>query len=434
MKSISNSFPQNDWFDAECKSLKRALNDFSKHKDLNTTASLHEYNTLKRSYRATIQRKKREYQDKIREEISAIESNNPQEYWKYWDRLNKNNSTTVASDISLNVFESYFVSVQSPPNSALSKFDGDYLKEIEEYMILYNDNLSNPPIMTDAPITLQEVDKELKTLKSGKAPGMDGISNDFYKYLADYLAEPLTILFNYIWERGIFPEKWAEGIIQPLHKKGSVREPDNYRKLTLMACMGKVFESIINKRLVFQGEATDIIDHNQFGFCKGCRTSDNVFIIDTLISYHRSKKKNLYITFVDFSKAFDFVNRTFLYYKLIKKGYGGRILRIVKSMFSKSSAKVRWQGHLGSSLDSTHGVLQGGILSPKLFNLYLSDMNEYFNQSHGVTINGNNFTHLLYADDLVLVSESANGMQILLDNLADYCKKWHLLITRRKVK
>ena len=190
-----------------------------------------------------------------------------------------------------------------------------------------------------------------------------------------------------------------------------------------MACMGKVFESIINKRLVFQGEATNSIDQNQFGFCKGCRTSDNVFIIDTLISYHKSKRKNLYITFVDFSKAFDFVNRTFLYYKLIKMGYGGRLLKIIHSMFSKSCAKVRWQGQLGSSLDSTHGVLQGGILSPKLFNLYLSDMNEYFDQRHGVTINENNFTHLLYADELVLVSESATGMQVLLDNVAVYHRR-----------
>ena len=180
--------------------------------------------------------------------------------------------------------------------------------------------------MTDAPITLHEVERELKTLKSGKAPGIDGISNDFYRYLSDYLSEPLTILFNYTWERGIFPEKWAEGIIQSLHKKGNLIEPDNYRKLTLMACMGKVFESIINKRLVFQGEATNSIDQNQFGFCKGCRTSDNVFIIDTLISYHKSKRKNLYITFVDFSKAFDFVNRTFLYNKLIKRGYCDRLL------------------------------------------------------------------------------------------------------------
>jgi len=67
-----------------------------------------------------------------------------------------------------------------------------------------------------------------------------------------------------------------------------------------------------------------------------------------------------------------------------------------------------------------------------LFNLYLSDINEYFDQRHVVTINENNFKHLLNADDLVLVSESATGMQVLLDNLAGYCKKWHLLINSQK--
>jgi len=103
-------------------------------------------------------------------------------------------------------------------------------------------------------------------------------------------------------------------------------------------------------------------------------------------------------------------------------------------MFAKSGAKVRWQGQLGRSLDSTHGVLQGGIVSPKLFNLFLSDMSDYFEQRCGVSVNGVTFTHLLYADDLVLVSEDADGMQVLLDNLADYCRKWHLLINSQKSK
>ena len=107
---------------------------------------------------------------------------------------------------------------------------------------------------------MHEVAIELNSLHVGKAPGVDGISNEFYKYLSNYLIEPLTILFNYIWDTGIYPEKWAEGIIQPLHKKGSHNHPDNYRKLTLMACMGKVFESILNKRLAFQSEATNTIN------------------------------------------------------------------------------------------------------------------------------------------------------------------------------
>ena len=76
----------------------------------------------------------------------------------------------------------------------------------------------------------------------------------------------------------------------------------------------------------------------------------------------------------------------------------------------------------------------GGIISPKLFNMFLADMNEYLDHKCGITINGTTFTHLLYADDLVLMSENPNDMQILLNNLEAYCRKWHLLINSQKSK
>jgi exonuclease III len=433
-RSLGNTFPKNEWFDDDCKFLKRKINDYPKNHNLDINDNLAEYMKLKKEYRAKIQRKKREYQNNIRNQLNSMEVSNPQEYWRYWDRLKKDSKMSLVGAITLEDFDNYFQSVQSPPDRARSKFDMQFLDQIEKHVNQYNRISQKEPLMTDAPISAYEVKNELISLKNGKAPGIDGICNEFYKYLSDYMVEPLTILFNYVWEKGIYPDKWSEGIIQPLHKKGSRNEPDNYRKLTLMACMGKIFEAIINKRLVFQSEATNSIDHNQFGFCKGCRTSDNVFIIDTLISHQKSKKKPLYITFVDFSKAFDFVNRTFLYYKLIQHGYGGKLLKIVQSLFEKSSARVRWNGQLGPNIDSTFGVLQGGIISPKLFNLYLADISNHLNQSHGITVNETTFTHLLYADDLILISESAIGMQVLIDDLIAYCKKWHLIINSDKTK
>ena len=433
-KSIGNKFPKNEWFDLECKMLKRKVNDYPKQHDLNMEDKLNEYSKLKKNYRATIQRKKRDFQNNIRDHLSNMNSNNPQEYWKYWDKIKKDCSVSIAGTVSLDSFDQYFSAIQAPPQESMLRFDMKFLNEIELFMKSYDEKIISHSFMTDAPITSHEVLQELKCLKLGKAPGIDGISNEFYKYLSDNMVQPLTILFNYVWENGEYPDKWSEGIIQPLHKKGSLSEPDNYRKLTLMACMGKLFESILNKRLVFQNEATNSIDHNQFGFCKGCRASDNVFIIDTLISYQKSRKKPLFITYVDFSKAFDFVNRTFLYYKLIQKGYGGRLLKIIQSLFAKSSARIRWEGQLGTRIDSTYGVLQGGIISPKLFNLYLADVGDYLNQTHGIAIDDVTFTHLLYADDLVLLSESASGMQELINDLAAYCRKWHLIVNSKKTK
>ena len=431
-RTVKNSFPCNKWFDDECKKLKYLTNNFARKHDLNVEDNLDQYQSLKKSYKATIQRKKRIYQNSIRNELNNLECKNPTDYWKYWDKLKKNNKVTTVGTVSLGDFEDYFENMQSPPSESASKFDFEFLESVEQQLNdLINDSVE---YMTDPPITRYEVETELKSLKQGKAPGVDGISNEFYKYLSGYLLDPLTTLFNYVWIKGDYPDKWSEGVIQPLHKKGSYNETDNYRKLTLMACMGKIFESIVNKRLVFQSEATNNVDRYQFGFTQGCRTSDNVFIIDSMISYQKSIRKNLFITFIDFSKAFDFVNRSFLYYKMIKKGYGGRLVKTIQSMFSKSQAKVRWQGELGSSINSTHGVLQGGIVSPKLFNLYMSDMEEYLDQSCGVSIEGTTFTHLLYADDLVLFSETKDGMQTLLNNIESYCRKWHLIINSQKSK
>jgi len=435
-KSAVNRFPRNEWFDNECKSLKRQTNEFAKNHDLNIEHNLDIYHDLKKFYKSTTQRKKREYQRKVRNELRDMNLGNPRDYWKYWDRIQQNSRTFVtASGITLECFEDYFTSVQSPPQSAVSHFDMQFFKDVEQFLEDYDKNLLNlDPFITDLPITVHEVEFELKSLKMGKAPGIDGIGNEFYKYLSDHILHPMTTLFNYVWDKGVYPIKWSEGIIQPLHKKGSQNEADNYRKLTMMACMGKIFESIMNRRMTFQSEATGSADPYQFGFTKSCRTSDNVFILDTIISHHKFKKKKLYVAFIDFSKAFDFVNRNFLYYKMISKGYGGKLLAIIRSLFSRSSARVRWQGELGTKIDSTFGVLQGGIISPKLFNLYLSDLNEYLDQGSGVTLNGQNFTHLLYADDLILLSESPQGMRTLLGNLDDYCMKWHLIVNSQKSK
>ena len=85
-------------------------------------------------------------------------------------------------------------------------------------------------------------------------------------------------------------------------------------------------------------------------------------------------------------------------------------------------------------IDSTHGVLQGGIISPKLFNVFLADLYEFLDQNHGVKVNGNTFTHLVYADDLVLLSDSNTGMQTLLSNVQIFCQKWHLIVNTSKTK
>ena len=113
---------------------------------------------------------------------------------------------------------------------------------------------------------------------------------------------------------------------------------------------------------------------------------------------------------------------------------GPKMLKVIMSMFDKAQAKVYQLGKVGDPIDSIFGVLQGGFLSPKLFNEFMSDLPRYLNIDNGIEIDGTQFSHLLYADDIVLISESAKGLQNSIDSLHKFCSKWHLIVNISKTK
>ena len=254
------------------------------------------------------------------------------------------------------------------------------------------------------------------------------------KNAAEHLLEPLLCMFNALLARGDYPTVWCEGIISPLHKKGDTAVPDNYRKITVLCSVGKLFESILNGRLYFKNEATACDDPFQAGFMKDSRTLDNIFILYSLIMKQKVLKKPLFICFIDFTKAFDFVNRNALYHKLKLRGIKGNFLKLIQSMFSKATCRVKWRGIVSNQIDSIFGVLQGGMLSPKLFTEFLSDISIDLHCEYGVTLSDTLLYYLLYADDLVLFSDTAEGLQSQLDGIFKFCCKWHMILSYSKSK
>ena len=154
----------------------------------------------------------------------------------------------------------------------------------------------------------------------------------------------------------------------------------------------------------------------------------------TLIRYQKQKRKPLYLCFVDFTKAFDYINRNALYYKLMTQKIGNKMLTIIMSMYDKAKARVNKLGNMGAPIENKCGVLQGGVLSPKLFNEYLSDLANYLNMSDGITMGNLSLTHISYADDIVLVANSSKSLQSALESLHKFCKKWHLILNVGKTK
>ena len=167
----------------------------------------------------------------------------------------------------------------------------------------------------------------------------------------------------------------------------------------------------------------------QAGFRAEMGTSDNVFVLHGLITHLLNQDKKLYCAFVDFKKAFDFVNRDIIWYKLIKLGVRGKMLYVIRSMYNSVKSKVKYNNELSSDFDSYSGVRQGECLSSFLFSMYLNDIEDefYLNGVEGIDVGSIKLFLLLYADDMTIFSETEEGLQKGLDILESYCIRWKLI-------
>ena len=134
--------------------------------------------------------------------------------------------------------------------------------------------------MTFNAITVEEIDKTIKGLRNNKASGLDIIANEYIKSTSSIFLPAYHKLFNLVLDTGILPDAWLIGVIKPIYKnKGNPDDPNNYRPITLLSCMGKLFTAILNKRLETFIESNDLLNENQCGFRRGYPTCDNIFVI-----------------------------------------------------------------------------------------------------------------------------------------------------------
>ena len=155
-------------------------------------------------------------------------------------------------------------------------------------------------------------------------------------------------------------------------------------------------------------EERKILKPNKIRFRKGYRTADHVFVLNSMINSYTRKGKKIYACFVDFSKAYDSVWRNGLLYKLIKYKLSSKFISIIQSMYDNLNLSVKLTDGITPFFRSEMGVRQGCNLSPMLFNLFINDLIEHLQggMTEAVKINGYSCNCLMYADDLLLLSES----------------------------
>ena len=282
----------------------------------------------------------------------------------------------------------------------------------------------------DYSIKEKEIRLVIIGLRPVKAVGLDSIKNEMIKASIDVLCTPLVVIFNEMLVKVVFPKMWNSGYIKCLLKSGSKSNPTNYRGINMCSNL-KVFTGVMLNRLNTFLDKHNIMKQEQIGFKKRARTADHMFILKTLIDKYTNKKGGqLYACFVDLSKAFDTVWGTGLLVKLLRHEVGGKFYGVIKAMHEQVKSCVKTSSGFSQLLECTLGVKQGEVLSPILFYLYINDLPDIFgSECDPVEINKHTLNTFMYADDIILLSKSKQGLQNCLNN----CTKWKLNTLKSKI-
>lgn len=282
------------------------------------------------------------------------------------------------------------------------------------------------------PIEESEVIEHISKLKTDKSPGPDGLCNEALKIGAPILTRHFTQLFNMILEEEKVPKQWCTSDIILLFKKGNSLDIGNYRPISLLASIYKLFSSIILKRI------SDDIDRQQpkeqAGFRSGFSTMDHIQTLEQIIEKYREYNRPLYVAFIDYTKAFDSISHCSIWTALHQSNISYKYINILKYIYSKSTCRVKLETR-GDEINIERGVRQGDPLSPKLFIGVLENIFRKLEwKNKGIYINGQYLSHLRFADDIVIIAETAKDIEEMMRSLDFESSKIGLEINVNKTK
>ena len=418
---------KNPWFDSDCIIAKCKLRRLAKaygasptNEELRICYYLH-----KKEYRILVKNKKENFILNLTLEIEEGHSLN----WSKFQKLKGTSRQGARLDaFDFMAFCTFFKKLYS--NKSLPTARINELQSTRSNIDISKDLTD----MLNKEISFDEITDCIKKCKKGKAVAEDLILNEFLKASNKDMLLLIQYLFNKCLELGAYP--WSTSLVTPLHKKGDIYDPNNYRAIAVASNLGKLFSSILLQRLLsFRKEACPDTP-NQLGFCKNAQTADHILVLNTVINkYVKKQKGRLYSCFVDYAKAFDSVCREALLYKLWTMGIQGRFFNCLEEMYSGSNAKLKLLNKLSENIDLLCGTEQGHPMSPELFKCFIHQLSVDLNELQGIKVpqlNTVEVTHLLWADDLVLLALDHNSLQAMLEILFTYCNEWGLTVNTSK--
>lgn len=276
----------------------------------------------------------------------------------------------------------------------------------------------------------EEVKKMITQLKTKKAPGPDKIRSETLKEIANEISPILTYLINLSFRTGDFPVALKLGEIKPLFKSGSKTEIGNYRPISLISNISKIFEKIIKQRVVTFLEKQKLISEKQFGFRAGKSTEDAIISLTHKIYEALDKRKPSLCVFIDLTKAFDTVCHGKLIQRLEQIGVRGSVLGLFRSYLSERRQYVKMDDVESDLRTVTCGVPQGTVLGPLLFTIYI---NSFLKTNwQGTVISFADDTAIFYTGDSWI--EARNRAETDLNNILKWFQHNKLTLNQSKTK
>ena len=430
-EKTKNKNKNQKWYTRDLGGLKNEVYKLSikLSKDPHNKQLRSECYNLKKKYKKIVKQKRREFKNEILNKLKEISNSNPTKYWKLINDLKETKNNNLHENIDKNKIFQHFKNLNSSPSN--SENDISTIKNMKEIT-----NILSKSTELDDHISQLEIQNSISTLKNGKSPGIDKITNEMIKAGRNVIIEQIQTLFNLILKSGKFPSCWNTGIITPIYKKGDKMDPSNYRGITLLNTMSKLFTSVLKQRLTKYIDKNKLLVREQIGFIPKFSTCDHIFVLNQLLTKYLSKGKRIFACFIDLKKAFDSIWHDGLLYKLAKNGITGKFFDIIKAIYSSSLGCVKIKHELSKQFPICRGIRQGDGLSPILFNLYINDLKENIEVSNNdpPTPLSSHLSCLLYADDLLVLSKSNTGLQNALNSIESDCKNWKLDINTTKSK
>lgn len=320
----------------------------------------------------------------------------------------KNNKITDPDDIVESIND-YFCTIGN-------KLQNTIKARKEEPLILPENNLNTIFINNTDEMEIINIVLKMK-LKSG---GVDAISTKILKVIINSIAFPLTRIFNNCIEQAIWPDALKKAEIIPIHKGKEKCKHENYRPISLISNIAKIFEKIIHKRLYNFIKKNNIISTSQFGFMKNIGTKDALCQLTKILNENMDKSIPSIVTFLDLAKAFDSVDHKILLQKLFRHGIRGKAYSLLVNYLQDRFQRVRINKIASNYKRIEIGVPQGTILGPLLFILYVNDLLLQMPKN----------SIMSYADDTAVITkcdEDDRNWKVAIDRmniLLDKVHKW----------